>query len=83
MVSSKLKDGQKWSYHPKLYLIKFSKFLRVLIGSPNLFMGDWICWENCFYLKDFQLNITNSPNESTFKKDLLNIMAFSLGDQIY
>jgi hypothetical protein len=52
-VSTKTKDGLKWTYHPKIYLIKFKSILRVLIGTPNLFVGDWIAWENCFFVKDF------------------------------
>ena len=28
-------------YHPKIYIWKFKSFLRILIGTPNLCVGDW------------------------------------------
>lgn len=45
--------GETWCYHPKVYLIKFKNFLRVVVGTSNLFAGDWSVWENCFYKSDF------------------------------
>lgn len=41
-------------FHSKLWLIKFDKFLRVVIGTGNLHMGDWALWANAFWWKDFK-----------------------------
>lgn len=39
--------------HSKLWLIKFEKFLRVVVGTGNLHLGDWTTWANAFWWKDF------------------------------
>ncbi|EAS03297.1 tyrosyl-DNA phosphodiesterase family protein (macronuclear) [Tetrahymena thermophila SB210] len=44
------------AFHPKLWLIKFSSFLRVVIGSGNLHVSDWSVWSNCLWYQDFPLN---------------------------
>lgn len=44
------------SFHPKLILIKFASFLRVVIGSGNLLEEDWISWENVFIVRDYPLS---------------------------
>ena len=49
----KIVDGLNGSFHPKLYLLKFKKFLRVVIGSANLFVSDWEDWNNILWVKDF------------------------------
>ena len=38
------------AFHTKLYLIKFKDFLRVVIGSANLFENDWNNWNNILWL---------------------------------
>ena len=43
------------AFHSKLYLIKFKEFLRVVIGSANLFENDWDNWNNILWLQDFSL----------------------------
>ncbi len=46
----------KGSFHPKLWLLKFtSGVLRVVISSANLYMGDWSVWGNQLWFRDFQL----------------------------
>lgn len=41
-------------FHPKLWLLKFPNFLRVVIGSGNLTIEDWSVWSNCLWHQDFQ-----------------------------
>ena len=43
------------AFHPKLFIIKFDDFLRVFIGSANLFENDWNNWNNILWQKDFPL----------------------------
>ena len=52
------------AYHPKLWLYKFPSFLRVVIGSGNLTIGDWTAWSNCLWFKDLPLkSLQNTPVE--------------------
>jgi len=41
------------TFHPKLWLLKFPTFLRVVISSANLTTWDWSIWSNCIWFKDF------------------------------
>lgn len=41
------------SFHPKLFVLKFKTFLRIVIGSGNLLNGDWHRYANVFWRKDF------------------------------
>lgn len=51
-------------YHSKLWLIKFSKFLRVVVGTGNLHLADWAVWSNAFWWRDFPLiDKTKQPAE--------------------
>jgi hypothetical protein len=34
------------AYHSKLWLIKFKGFLRVVVSTGNLHLGDWALWAN-------------------------------------
>ena len=52
------------TFHPKLYLLKFKKAIRIVIGSGNLLNCDWNRYANVFWRKDFPLL---SPNESETK----------------
>eukprot|EP01017_Pseudomicrothorax_dubius_P024515 TRINITY_DN2604_c0_g2_i1.p1 TRINITY_DN2604_c0_g2~~TRINITY_DN2604_c0_g2_i1.p1 ORF type:complete len:530 (-),score=122.28 TRINITY_DN2604_c0_g2_i1:115-1704(-) len=40
------------AFHPKLWLLKFPEFLRVVISSGNLTVGDWTVWSNCMWIHD-------------------------------
>jgi hypothetical protein len=42
-------------FHSKLWLIRFSTFLRVVIGTGNQHTNDWIVWLNSFWYQDFSL----------------------------
>lgn len=46
-------------FHTKLWLIKFEKFLRVVVSTGNLHLGDWAVWANAYWYQDFQ-NKSNS-----------------------
>lgn len=43
------------SFHPKLFILKFKSFLRIVIGSANLLNCDWYRYANIFWRKDFPL----------------------------
>jgi tyrosyl-DNA phosphodiesterase-1 len=32
------------AFHPKIWMLKFPSFLRIVIGSQNLHVGDWTVW---------------------------------------
>lgn len=32
------------SFHPKIWMLKFPTFLRIIIGSQNLHVADWTVW---------------------------------------
>ena len=68
------------SFHPKLILIKFSSFLRVVIGSGNLLEQDWIVWENIFMMKDYPFRL---PSKSTHMADQLKHFLSFIFDSKY
>ena len=73
----------KSTFHPKIYIIKFKLFIRIVIGSCNLFIGDWSCWNNIFYIKDFYLNFTNyeiKKKKTNFFFGLEKFLDFVMGD---
>ena len=67
-------------FHPKIYMFKFKNFLRILIGTPNLCIGDWAVFNQVFYLRDFKLKKKNqdSNNASKFCQDLIYFLKSSL-----
>jgi len=54
-------------FHPKLWLLKFPKFLRIVIGSGNLCLPQWVNWSNCLWFRDFPLRSVaeGKPKETT------------------
>ena len=57
------------SFHPKLWLLKFSTgVLRAVISSANLYMGDWSVWGNQIWFKDFDSNSTVRVGGSVFSE---------------
>lgn len=68
------------SFHPKLMLIKFKSFLRVVIGSGNLLEQDWIVWENAFVTRDYPLTVKAKPSE--FSKQIDEYLSFVFGDKM-
>lgn len=79
------KDSQikNSAFHPKLYLLKFDKVLRVVIGSANLFIEDWTKWSNVCWVKDFPFKTDGMTSKhSNFRRDLETFVKASLGDRI-
>jgi tyrosyl-DNA phosphodiesterase 1 len=42
-------------FHTKMWLIRFSTFLRIVICTANQHAQDWIVWLNAFWYKDFPI----------------------------
>jgi len=42
-------------FHSKVWLIKFDSFLRVVIGTGNQHINDWMVWLNAYWYQDFPL----------------------------
>lgn len=40
-------------FHPKLWILKFPEFLRIVVSSGNLTTLDWSIWSNCLWYQDF------------------------------
>jgi tyrosyl-DNA phosphodiesterase-1 len=38
------------AFHPKLWLLKFDSFLRIVISSANLTLKDFSHWSNGFWV---------------------------------
>lgn len=62
------------SFHPKIWVMEFEDSLRLLIGSANLYMGDWGFWSNNFWYRDF--NPKSRPSNSTLNKGSMMDMIF-------
>ena len=70
------------AFHPKLYLLKFNSFLRVIVGSGNLFLEDWTTWSNVLWMKDFYVRPEGSTSKSCdFKRQLETFVKASMGDK--
>lgn len=69
------------SFHPKLFLLKFEGFLRIVIGSGNMLDEDWNRYGNVFWQRDFPLlsdneSVVNSP----FTSYLQDYIEFIMGE---
>lgn len=42
-------------FHTKLWLIKFKKFLRVVVSTSNNHVLDWSIWQNSYWYHDCPL----------------------------
>ncbi|KAJ3127321.1 hypothetical protein HK098_006500 [Nowakowskiella sp. JEL0407] len=67
--------------HCKIMVLKYTGFLRVVIGSANLVPYDWELIENIVYVQDFlpngnvlQPTDSNTNETSQFKKDLCDLL---------
>lgn len=71
----KILNNVNASFHPKLFILKFQKILRVVIGSANLFNEDWSYWNNIIWMKDFYLKENNDEEtDLNFKTYLQNYL---------
>lgn len=68
------------AFHPKLALIKFPTFLRVVVGSGNLLEQDWLVWENAFICRDYPLSAP-SKTLSPLAAQLRDFLTFSFGSK--
>ena len=73
---------KKSNFHPKIFLIKFNNFIRIVIGSQNLYIGDWNVWSNIFYLKDFPIKLTTHSITNLFKEDLNKFIFDLMEDKV-
>ena len=67
----KILNNVNASFHPKLFILKFNNFLRVVIGSANLFNEDWSYWNNIIWMKDFYLKENNETEINNNFKNYL------------
>jgi len=54
-------------FRAKLTILKFSHFLRVVIGTGNLSVNDWTIWENCLWFRDFPMSFPTSLSQEKKK----------------
>ena len=50
------------TFHPKLYVLRFKRALRIVVGSGNLINCDWHRYANVFWRKDFPMLAHNEPD---------------------
>lgn len=60
-------------YHGKLLIIRFIKFVRVVISSANLMSSDWNALGQCIWFQDFPIINEISP-DCQFKNDLIQYL---------
>ena len=55
-VFPKISQALRWGkFHSKLIILKFPKFLRIIVPSANLIDGDWYYWGQIILFQDFPL----------------------------
>ncbi|CAD8131791.1 unnamed protein product [Paramecium octaurelia] len=62
------------SFHPKIWILKFPKFIRIVIGSQNLHVGDWTVWSQAMWIQDFQIG--NSELDEISKEFKVGLKEF-------
>ena len=69
------------AFHMKLYILKFKDFIRVVIGSANLFESDWHNWNNILWINDFsKINKTKNINDTKFEDYMTSLIKIVLND---
>ena len=69
-VFPKISQTLKWGkFHSKLIILKFPKFLRIIVPSANLTDGDWYYWGQIIWFQDFPLIKENEENEVDKEKE--------------
>jgi Tyrosyl-DNA phosphodiesterase len=68
---AEVRQVQHWTFrttaykqHAKLYVLEFSRFVRVVITSANLSRFDWACMNQCVWFQDFPLRPVSSPSST-------------------
>lgn len=55
-IFPKISQALRWGkFHSKLIILKFPKFLRIIVPSANLTDGDWYYWGQIIWFQDFPL----------------------------
>ncbi len=68
-VFPKISQTLKWGkFHSKLIILKFPKFLRIIVPSANLTDGDWYYWGQIIWFQDFPLITENKSKEEKDKE---------------
>ena len=63
-IFPKISQTLRWGkFHSKLIILKFPKFLRIIVPSANLTDGDWYYWGQIIWFQDFPLIEENEKNE--------------------
>ena len=69
-IFPKISQTLRWGkFHSKLMILKFPKFLRIIVPSANLTDGDWYYWGQIIWFQDFPL-IEEDVNEGEEKNKL-------------
>jgi len=69
-VFPKISQTLKWGkFHSKLIILKFPKFLRIIVPSANLTDGDWYYWGQIIWFQDFPLIKENEEIEEDKEKE--------------
>ena len=68
------------SFHPKLFIIKFSSFIRVIIGTGNFLLDDWELYSNLFWAKDYSISSDNTCTCRPFSDYLICFLKSCMGE---
>ncbi|PVU91665.1 hypothetical protein BB559_004040 [Furculomyces boomerangus] len=55
LVNPPLRKTRYSVFHPKIMLLWYEGFVRLVIGSANLIQFDWTCIQNIVFIQDFPL----------------------------
>ncbi|CAD8060157.1 unnamed protein product [Paramecium sonneborni] len=66
------------AFHPKIWILKFPKFIRIVIGSQNLHVGDWTIWSQAMWIQDFKLGKSELDQTSQEFKTMLREFLFEI-----
>ena len=69
-VFPKISQALRWGkFHSKLIILKFPKFLRIIVPSANLTDGDWYYWGQIIWFQDFPLIGDNEEKNKSKSED--------------
>ena len=69
-IFPKISQTLRWGkFHSKLIILKFPKFLRIIVPSANLTDGDWYYWGQIIWFQDFPLIAEKEENEEDEKSE--------------
>ena len=69
-IFPKISQTLRWGkFHSKLIILKFPKFLRIIVPSANLTDGDWYYWGQIIWFQDFFLIENNKEKNKQRSTD--------------